>query len=313
MSPIEIWGPSVWNLFHTLSEKINDSAYPYIKKSLFNLIVRVCRFLPCPECASDASNFLAKINIENIKTKEEFKNTFYLFHNYVNAKKRKPLFNYYNIHVYQRYKLIPVVNNFIAAYNTKGNMKLLTESFQRQFVLKEFTSWFSANMRAFIPIVKPHTTNIRVHEPIVEEETVLEPVSEPHVLEESVLEPHVEEPHVEEPIVEEPIVEEPIVEEPIVEEPIVEEPISEEPVSEEPVSEEPVSEEPVSEEPVSEESIVEEPVSEEPVSEEYIVEEHNVCIETEQVIDENNITPEEVILTKSTKKNKSKNKKNKNT
>ena len=142
MSPIEIWGPSVWNLFHVLSEKINDAAYPYIKKSLFNLIVRICRFLPCPECASDASKFLAKINVDNFKTKEEFKNSFYLFHNYVNARKKKPFFNYANMLVYQKYKLIQVINNFIRSYNTKGNMKLLSESFQRQFVLK-FNYWWN--------------------------------------------------------------------------------------------------------------------------------------------------------------------------
>ena len=155
MSPPEIWGPAIWHLFHTLSEKVNAHAYPYIVKQMFNLIVRICRFLPCPECSTDASKFLAKIKIENLKSKDDFKQTFYLFHNYVNAKKRKMLFNFSNLLVYQRYMLIPVVNNFIARYNTNGNMKLLSESFQRQFVLKDFKNWFSANIRAFIPVINP--------------------------------------------------------------------------------------------------------------------------------------------------------------
>ena len=70
MSPPEVWGPAVWTLFHTLAEKIDENAYPHLVNSLFNVIVRICKFLPCPECAKDASNFLAKINIKEINKKE---------------------------------------------------------------------------------------------------------------------------------------------------------------------------------------------------------------------------------------------------
>jgi len=163
MSPPEVWGPAVWSLFHTLAERVNAHIYPYIARQMFKMIVRICGFLPCPECSTDASNFLAKIKIENLKTKEDFKQTFYLFHNYVNAKKRKPLFNYSNLAVYQRYMLIPIVNNFIISYNTKGNMKMINESFQRQFVLKEFKNWFTANIKAFMSPVHPPAP---IHNPV---------------------------------------------------------------------------------------------------------------------------------------------------
>ena len=212
MSPPEVWGPAVWTLFHTLAEKMNDDAYPFISHSLFNMIVRICKFLPCPECSIDASNFLAKINISNIKTKTEFKNTFYVFHNWVNAKKRKPIFNYSNISIYGRYNLIKIVNNFIANYQTKGNMKLLNESFQRKLIVTDFKNWFTRSIRAFMP-------RINIPAPIVEHVLVLEPI----VVEKLVIK---EEPIVvEEPIVEEPIV---VIEEPIVviEEPVVEQEIA---------------------------------------------------------------------------------------
>jgi hypothetical protein len=86
-----------------------------------------------------------------MKNKIEFKNTFYLFHNWVNAKKRKPLFNYGYIGVYGKYNLINVVNHFLKNYQTKGNMKLINESFQRQLILKDFKNWFTGSIRAFIP------------------------------------------------------------------------------------------------------------------------------------------------------------------
>lgn len=155
MPPPEVWGPAVWTLFHTFAEKIDENAYPYLIDSMFLMFVRICKFLPCPECSRDASKFLAKINIKEYKTKLEFKNMLYLFHNYVNAKKRKPLFNYVNIDKYGRLNIINVIKNFISHYNTKGNMKMLTETFQRSLVIKDFISWFKANSRAFIQKHKP--------------------------------------------------------------------------------------------------------------------------------------------------------------
>jgi hypothetical protein len=174
MSPPEVWGPAVWTLFHTLAEKVREDVYPIVLPNLFNIIVRICKFLPCPECSNDASNFLAKVKISDMKNKTQFKNQFYLFHNWVNAKKRKPLFNYNNLSNYSRYNLINVVNNFVSRYQTKGNMKLLTESFQRQFIIKDFKSFITGSIKAFIPPINvpkplPQANNTIIDETIQKE------------------------------------------------------------------------------------------------------------------------------------------------
>ena len=187
MSPPEVWGPAVWTLFHTLIEKMNPDAYPYVIDSTFRTIVSICKYLPCPECSNDSSNFLAKLNVKNYKTKNEFKNMLYLFHNYVNAKKRKPLYNYSHMKKYAEYNLIHVINNFISKYNTKGNMKLLTESFQRSFVIKNFITWFKYNSKAFI-----QPKNIKIEELVIVENTI-KPKIEP-VIVQNTIEPEIEEP-----------------------------------------------------------------------------------------------------------------------
>jgi hypothetical protein len=189
MSPPEVWGPAVWTLFHTLIEKINPHAYPQVIGSMFGIIIRICKVLPCPECSTDASNFLAKIKLNDYKNKDEFKNMIYLFHNWVNAKKRKPLYNYSNLQKYARFNLIFVMNNFIAKYNTKGNMKLLAESFQRSFVIKDLTTWFKTYVRAFIqPAIINIPRQITEEQPIIEEPTIKEEeqtiTEEEHVVEE---------------------------------------------------------------------------------------------------------------------------------
>jgi len=184
MSPPEVWGPAVWTLFHTLSERVREQAYPFIAKQLFAQIVSICKYLPCPDCSSDASIFLAKVNVSDLKTKTEFKNLFYLFHNYVNVKKRKPLFNYAKMNIYSNHMLIPVVNNFNAKYNTKGNMNLIAESFQRSLVQNNFKKWIVANIAAFVP--PPQIQMQLANQPVVIEEPVV--IKEPAVIKEPVFE-----------------------------------------------------------------------------------------------------------------------------
>ena len=198
MSPPEVWGPVIWTLFHTLSEKISEHSYNKIYPQLFLQFQKICKFLPCPECSRDASIFLEKIKIRSLKTKHDFKNLFYLFHNYVNAKKRKQLFNYANINIYKNFRIINVINRFFAHYNTKGNMKLLTESFQRQFIINDFKKWFSSNISAFFQPNIPSPINNSQDVPQIGENLenpVLEQVLEPDVEtnEERVVEPNEEE------------------------------------------------------------------------------------------------------------------------
>ena len=144
-----IWGPPIWTLFHTLAENIHEEDFNRLIPQMFGLIKRICVYLPCPDCSQHATQFLAKIKPEQIASKVDFKNTLYLFHNMVNNRKKKPLFNYGNINAYQELNIVRVYNNFIAVYNTKGNMNLLTESFQRELIIKDLKKWLTTNHNSF--------------------------------------------------------------------------------------------------------------------------------------------------------------------
>jgi hypothetical protein len=172
MSPPEVWGPPIWTLFHVLAEKINEHMYPFYAGQLFNIVKQICSALPCPECTNDATIVLSKIKIQDLKTKEDFKKMIYIFHNYVNAKKRKPLYNYSSLEVYQKYNIINVFNRFISVYHTRGNMKLLAESFQRQNIIKHIKEWFSKNIIAFVPVQSPPAPSVSQEiKPIIQDES----------------------------------------------------------------------------------------------------------------------------------------------
>jgi hypothetical protein len=155
MPPPEVWGPPVWTLFHTLSAQLVNVD---LIRPLFMYIQRVCNFLPCPECSQDATIFLQKVNLNDIKTVEDLSKTLYIFHNHVNRKKQKGLFNYSELVKYKSYSLIKAYHNFARVYNTRGNMKLLADEFQRSMIISEFKQWIGTNINSFktLPLSGPN-------------------------------------------------------------------------------------------------------------------------------------------------------------
>ncbi len=146
MSPPEVWGPPIWTLFHALSSQLNN---PDLIKPLFTYIQRICRFLPCPECSEDATTFLRNVRLTDLKTVEDLSKALYLFHNHVNRKKKKTLYNYSDMSKYKSYNLIAVFKNFIRVYNTRGNMNMITEDFQRNMIIADFKKWLGTNISSF--------------------------------------------------------------------------------------------------------------------------------------------------------------------
>ena len=114
MSPPTEWGPPVWILFHTLAEKINPDKFSVISQQLFFFIKRICASLPCPECSQHAVAFLGKVNFSNIKTKTDLQNILYIFHNVVNKRKNKAVFNRDTVSAqYANNNMINVYNKFV--------------------------------------------------------------------------------------------------------------------------------------------------------------------------------------------------------
>ena len=150
MSPINLWGPAVWILFHTLIEKLTDEGFNKVGLTLFNYIKRISYNLPCPDCSQHAIKFLSRLDISKIKTKTDLRDTIYIFHNIVNKRTNKSMYNVNHLEKYKNLNTIAVYNNFISHYNTKGNMKLLAETFQRQKLITEFKKWLMHNISFFI-------------------------------------------------------------------------------------------------------------------------------------------------------------------
>jgi hypothetical protein len=148
----EVWGPPHWNFFHTFAEHLRETSYSQIGPILFQFFFRVCRHLPCPDCSAHAVRFLGKVNTRTLRTKSDLKNLMYVFHNFVNKRKNKSMFSQMELeNTYRRKNIVHVFQRFLHVFNTRGNMNLLSESFQRDFVIRDLKKWFRGNFQHFLP------------------------------------------------------------------------------------------------------------------------------------------------------------------
>ena len=132
------WGNATWYLFHTLAEKINEQYFLANKIEFFTIISLICNTLPCPTCAEDSTKILNSVNFIIINSKQDLKQFFYEFHNKVNIKLNKPIFNFNEINKYKWANTRNIILNFIHFYFLNFyNEKLLTHQFQKRLIAIE--------------------------------------------------------------------------------------------------------------------------------------------------------------------------------
>ena len=131
---IEMWGNTVWYLFHGIAHKIKDNEFNNVKDDIIFIIKTTCSCLPCPECSQDAMHKLQKVNFENIHSKQELKLLIFNFHNSINKKLNKPLFKEEDLdNKYENLNLTAISNNFNIIFSSNSNVpQLMSASFNRK-------------------------------------------------------------------------------------------------------------------------------------------------------------------------------------
>ena len=144
------WGAPTWMFFHTLAEKVRDDQFPLIRVPLLNMVSNVCANLPCPDCAKHAREYMSKINFNAIRTKDDFKDLFFVFHNVVNERKGFPIADKTELDKYANYSLVSVITNFMYYFeNRHMSPRLMADDFSRRKVAHEIKKWLSENITAF--------------------------------------------------------------------------------------------------------------------------------------------------------------------
>jgi len=149
----QVWGNATWFLFHTLAYKLKPeftSEVPII----FNHIKTICDNLPCPECQSHATNFLAHVNVPLIiSSKDNLINFLNAFHNNVNKRigNKQISINEHDT-LYSSANTYNVINYFLSIMDQNiNNEKLMMMSFHRKRYVKILRNYFTNNIHKFNP------------------------------------------------------------------------------------------------------------------------------------------------------------------
>lgn len=145
------WGPPVWFFFHTIAEKVKPEEFPSIRGDILNNIVLICKNLPCPNCASHAADYMSKINLNAIQTRDDLKSLLFTFHNTVNQRKGYQLFTRQQLDdKYSTAVTVNIFNNFLLHFQDKHkSIRMIADDMYRKRISANLRDWFIANINKF--------------------------------------------------------------------------------------------------------------------------------------------------------------------
>lgn len=141
------WGAPTWTFLHTLVEQFKDSSFRAMRQELFRIIFIICTNLPCPICSKHAQEYLGKININSIQTKQDMIHMIFTFHNEVNARKNVDQFPIAGLDKYKSGNYKAITNNFIVVFQEKTkNIHLIADEMYRQRNIAIVKRWIVDNI-----------------------------------------------------------------------------------------------------------------------------------------------------------------------
>ena len=152
MSGLYRWAPPTWIFFHTFAAKVNKQFFEANRDQCLSIIKMACGCLPCPECTRHATHFLATVNGNTIKTKEDLINMLFVFHNSVNSRLGKTQFTKASLVMYNNHRIDIAFVNFINGYSAKyGSIMsgIISTLGKRRAIAKAIQTWMQKNWRYF--------------------------------------------------------------------------------------------------------------------------------------------------------------------
>lgn len=146
------WGKSYWFFFHTMAEKIKPEYYLQYRNHLFDIVKDVCNNLPCPDCSQHAVSYITKINVNALKTKEDFIMFLFEFHNSVNRRKNFPVFTVDELlEKYSKANFKNIINYFMHYYRMEyRSIRMIADSMHRQRSATRIFNWLQTNYNLFM-------------------------------------------------------------------------------------------------------------------------------------------------------------------
>jgi hypothetical protein len=134
------WGQPTWMFLHTFSLKLSEQKYALLKKEVFDMIKLICASLPCPDCASHATEYMKKSPIP--PTASALQKFIFDFHNAVNLRTGKQMYLPNVLAIYETVNLEKIF--YICRHimlNQPYNPRLSINKMHTQMSLREVEAW----------------------------------------------------------------------------------------------------------------------------------------------------------------------------
>jgi hypothetical protein len=142
------WGTPTWLYFHSLAEQIDNTFYMNNRAEIFNYIKKICSCLPCPDCTKHATQYLSKIGLNQLRTKEDLKMMLFNFHNSVNERTKKPKFS--NLSMYERSRINLIYSEFRKQYLiNKIQNRGFNDTLHRKKIIESLDKFMTDNIDYF--------------------------------------------------------------------------------------------------------------------------------------------------------------------
>jgi hypothetical protein len=150
MTTKKVWGNACWLLFHAMAVNLKDEHHE-MAQSILNLIVHICKNLPCPDCSRHSIEILRKINRQNIKTKSDLVTVIFEFHNIVNERTQKKQFTKEeHDNLYKQVHLGFALKQWYSVMLSRmPGEKNMLYSISRNIMIKNVNSFFNKNKHVF--------------------------------------------------------------------------------------------------------------------------------------------------------------------
>lgn len=150
-----LWGEPTWLLLHSMAENITNDNFMANRDDILNVIFIICTNLPCYYCSDHAKTYLTTtVNLKTggVRTREDLKNVLYNFHNYVNYRKKYPIFPREELETkYSSANMKNIIYNYFIHNQEKSkNPSMLSNELYRTRILIQLQEWFKQNILLFV-------------------------------------------------------------------------------------------------------------------------------------------------------------------
>ena len=121
-------------LLHSFANKVKSEHFESLRSEMIDIFKQICFVLPCPHCQEHAKKYVNSNDFNKIKSKQDFIDMLWTFHNIVNKQTGHSLLHYKIWLCMTKSIFIKICNNFFHKFSKPlHNQRLFMDSMKNTY------------------------------------------------------------------------------------------------------------------------------------------------------------------------------------